>query len=290
MRLRTLPVSVAGVILACGLAAGADGFRLLPALICLIFALLAQVASNFANEYYDYRDGLDKPGRDGPRRGVTEGDISPAAMKRAAWGTLALACAFGCSLIYYGGWILLPAGILLALFAMAYSAGPYPLSRHALGEVTVIVCFGLAPVCLTFYVQTLYIDTTVALASISAGLLGANVLMINNYRDMPDDRAVGKMTLALLLGERWSRVVYFLNGFAAIALLWPVWASGSLWWLVLPAVCMALHIENCTRLRQRRGKALNPLLGATARFMLITCTLCALECVIIQLLLSDKTF
>ena len=103
MRLRTLPVSVAGVICATALALMAGVFHCVQAIICLVFAVLAQVASNFANEYYDYKGGLDKPGREGPRRGVTEGDITPGAMKRATYATLALACACGLSLVYWGG-------------------------------------------------------------------------------------------------------------------------------------------------------------------------------------------
>ena len=95
MRLRTLPVSLAGVIMAWGFCALYDNFNLIPAILCLLFALLAQIASNFANEYYDFKSGLDRKGREGPRRGVTEGDITPQAMKFATFGTLALACVIG---------------------------------------------------------------------------------------------------------------------------------------------------------------------------------------------------
>ena len=95
MRLRTLPVSVAGVFMACGCAAANNTFRLLPAALCLLFAVLAQISSNFANEYYDFADGLDKKGREGPRRGVTEGDISPRAMLAATYIVLGLACVVG---------------------------------------------------------------------------------------------------------------------------------------------------------------------------------------------------
>ena len=102
-RLRTLPVSIAGVILAIGYARLHHSFAPAPALLCLTFAILAQIASNFANEYYDFRAGLDRPGREGPRRGVTEGDITPRAMLMATYLTLAAACAVGCSLIYFGG-------------------------------------------------------------------------------------------------------------------------------------------------------------------------------------------
>lgn len=102
MRLRTLPVSIAGVLTAVAYAILDGCFMWMPALLCFIFALLAQIASNFANEYYDFKGGLDRVGREGPRRGVTEGDITPRAMKTATYLTLGIACAIGCSLILWG--------------------------------------------------------------------------------------------------------------------------------------------------------------------------------------------
>ena len=148
MRLRTLPVSVAGVLagIACAIMGGT--FSLVPAVLCLLFAMLAQVASNFGNEYYDYVNGLDRKGREGFRRGVTEGDISPRAMKIATYATLAVAAVVGCSMLFFCGWWLLPVGIAIGLFALAYSAGPYPLSHHGLGDVAVVVFFGIVPVTL----------------------------------------------------------------------------------------------------------------------------------------------
>lgn len=271
MRLRTLPVSVSGVVLGCGLALGNGQFRPVPALFCLIFALLAQIASNFANEYYDYRDGLDRPGREGPRRGVTEGDITPQAMYRATFLTLGVACAVGCALVLYGGWWLIGVGVALALLAVGYSAGPYPLSRHALGELTVVLCFGVVPVCLTYYVQALTITPFVFTASVSAGLMGANVLIVNNYRDMEEDRAVGKTTLAQLLGPRLTRGLYAVNGVTAMALMIPLWQRLPVWALVVPAAYLLLHFACCGRLATGRGRALNPLLGATSRLMLMVC-------------------
>ena len=109
MRLRTLPVSVAGVITAIGFNILNGTFVAAPAILCLVFAVLAQIASNFGNEYYDYRDGLDRVGRDGPRRGVTEGDISPRAMLMATYVTLGVACCIGLSLVWWGGWWLIAA-------------------------------------------------------------------------------------------------------------------------------------------------------------------------------------
>ena len=115
MRLRTLPVSTAGVLVACAYALARDCFRPEVAALCLVFAILAQITSNFANEYYDWANGSDRPGREGFRRGVTEGDISPKAMRRATFATLATACAVGCCLIPFGGWILVPIGIAIAV-------------------------------------------------------------------------------------------------------------------------------------------------------------------------------
>ena len=152
MRLRTLPVSVAGVFVALGFNIAGGSFSALPASLCLIFAILCQIASNFANEYYDYRAGRDHIGREGPRRGVTEGDISARAMKYATFGVLAMAAVVGLSLTCWGGLWLIWVGALIGLGALAYSAGPWPLSTHCLGEVAVIAFFGIVPVNLTYYV------------------------------------------------------------------------------------------------------------------------------------------
>ena len=263
MRLRTLPVSIAGVITAVGFALHDRVFQWLPALLCLLFAVLAQIASNFANEYYGYRDGLDRAGREGPRRGVTEGDITPGAMKRATYAVLALACVIGLSLIYWGGWWLLPAGIVIALGAIAYSAGPYPLSRHGLGEVAVMFFFGIIPVNLTYYIQADAFTMPVLLGSVAIGLMGANVLLVNNYRDADGDASVGKNTLAVLLGRRTALALYLLNGILAGVLMMR---------LVAPVITILYILVHCCLwnfMRTHRGAALNPILGMTAMLMFV---------------------
>ena len=123
MRLRTLPVSVAGVIAGTGCAIMLGSFKTVPALLCLLFAMLAQIASNFGNEYYDFKNGIDRKGRAGFRRGVTEGTISPEAMKRATFATWTLAAIAGCVMLIYCSWWLVVLGALIMLFALAYSAG-----------------------------------------------------------------------------------------------------------------------------------------------------------------------
>lgn len=261
MRLRTLPVSVAGVVSAIALALHAGVFDAVPAVICLLFAVMAQVASNFANEYFDYKEGRDRPGREGPRRGVTEGEISPEAMKRAVYITLGLAGCLGLSLVGWGGWWLLVVGALIAVGVFAYSAGPFPLSTHGLGEVAVVFFFGIIPVNLTYYVQSLAWSLPVAMASVAFGLMGANVILVNNYRDVEDDRAVGKRTLCVVYGRGAMRRLYMADALGAAALLGPV-----SWWVSAAYLVASWAIWR--QLDRREGAALTPLLGMTAVAML----------------------
>ncbi|MCM1355824.1 MAG: 1,4-dihydroxy-2-naphthoate octaprenyltransferase [Staphylococcus sp.] len=264
-RLRTLPVSLAGVLYAVGLGVSTGHFILLPALLCFLFALLAQIASNFANEYYDFKAGLDRAGREGPRRGVTEGDITPAAMKYATFATLGAACAVGCLLVaLFGQWWMVGVGILTALGVMAYSTGPYPLSHHGLGEVAVVCFFGIIPVCLTYLLLGGSYGGWLLAASVGIGLMIANVLIVNNYRDADDDRAVGKRTLAVRLGRKAMLAVYLANGFLAVILTLPEWLALSKASLIVPAIYLCLHICLTLSLRRHKGAQLNPILGKTA--------------------------
>ena len=274
-RLRTLPVSLSGVIIAIGIAKWHNRFQWVPAVLCLVFALLAQISSNTANEYYDYLKGTDKPGRVGPRRGVTEGDITPTTLRNVTIGLLVAAGIVGCCLIPYGGWWLLPVGIVIALAALAYSAGPYPLSYQGLGELMVFIFFGLVPVNLTYYVMALRFDPLVVLFSIAIGLMGVNVLLVNNYRDVEDDRAAGKKTQTVMRGRPLTSFAYLLNGYIAIAILSAFWFMIAfvmvlpLWTLLIPLLYLVMHTATWNKLRHRDGAALNPLLGGTARNMLI---------------------
>lgn len=267
MRLRTLPVSVAGVIAAVGYNIADHSFEIAPAVLCLVFAVLAQIASNFANEYYDYKAGIDRPGRQGPRRGVTEGDISPEAMRTATFVLLGTAGIVGCTLMLWGGWWLIVCGIVIVAGALSYSTGPYPLSRHALGEVAVVFFFGIIPVNLTYYVQALQWSVPAMMGSLSIGLMGANVLIINNYRDIDDDRAVGKVTLAVKMGRKATSAVYLINGFVAMTLIWC--QKPGLPFLSATLLYLLAHVCLWGRMRRFSGASLNPLLGMTAMLMLL---------------------
>ncbi len=273
MRLRTLPVSVAGVVVGCGCAAYHDSFAWPQAAICMLFAVIAQICSNFANEYYDFRNGLDRKGREGFRRGVTEGDITPGAMKRATYGLLMADALLGCTLIWWGGAWLFFIGLAIGLFALAYSAGPYPLSHHGLGDAAVVVFFGFVPVCFTCYVQTQvwqWWGVTVPL-SLAVGLLAACVLVVNNYRDFYDDRAVGKRTLIVKLGRSSGPWVYLTFALGALALAWvALHGRVGRGWIAAAIVYLALVALLFRELRRRKGAGLNPLLGMTAILLLLS--------------------
>ncbi len=232
LRLRTLPVSAAGVLAGCAVALSYNNFYWLPTIICLVFALLAQIVSNFANEYFDFKNGLDKKGRQGFRRGVTEGDIQPESMKWAIIVLTAIDCILGCTLIHWGGLWMIPVGILIVVAAFAYSAGPWPLSHHGLGDEAVIIFYGIVPVMFTAYLQCGdWIGGSMAgvlgemwkmalIVSIGVGLLGADVLIVNNIRDCKDDAKVGKRTKAVIFGTKTMKIVYIIFAYCGMGLIW----------------------------------------------------------------------
>ena len=219
IRPRTLPASVAGVVAGSVYAWSQGCFVWFPALAALIFAVSAQIASNLANDYFDFLKGADGEGRVGPKRSLATGEVSPKSMVAATAVALVIAALSGLSLLFITGkYWLLGAGIVIVLAALAYSGGPYPLSRHALGDVAVVLFFGLVSVCFTYYVQALVFDWGVLLLGLAVGLVTDNILVVNNYRDMEQDAANGKHTLVTEYGRRFGQRLYYWNGVAAMFL------------------------------------------------------------------------
>lgn len=293
-RLRTLPVSIAGVLAGCAVAVAYGRFLWQPAVICLVFALMAQIVSNLANEYYDFKNGIDKKGRQGFRRGLTEGDISPASMKRMIIILTLIDCLLGCTLVMWGGYWLIAVGVLIVAAAFAYSTGPWPLSHHGMGDELVIIFYGIVPVTLTAYVQCGdWIGGDMAsglgemwkialMVGAGVGLLGDNVLIVNNIRDCKDDSNVGKRTKAVIFGAGVMKIAYIAFWVISIPLIWyslraamPVWswagfAAVAIWYVPLSmAVC------------RLEGRSLNKVLRYTS-LQLLMLILWTLLCVIIH--------
>ncbi|MDH6311881.1 1,4-dihydroxy-2-naphthoate octaprenyltransferase [Parabacteroides sp. PFB2-10] len=268
-RPRTLFASLSPVLVGWALAEHDDTFFFIPAILCLCVALLAQIASNFANDYFDFKKGADREDRLGPDRAVASGWISPKAMLVGTFLTLGAACLCGCLLLFYGGWILLPVGLLMAITVLAYSAGPFPLAYNGLGDVCVLLFYGVVPVCFTYFVQAGTFTLSAFLLSLAVGFLSINILVVNNYRDYEQDKISQKRTTIVLFGKRYGRIIYLVNGLLAGILTIPVFYRKP-WWVILFFILYYILFLRIWRLYMRlEGKALNSILGRTSMMVFL---------------------
>ncbi|WP_102408394.1 1,4-dihydroxy-2-naphthoate polyprenyltransferase [Parabacteroides bouchesdurhonensis] len=268
-RPKTLPASFSPVLLGTALAYRDGTFQLIPAILCLLVALLAQIASNFANDYYDFKKGADKEDRLGPERAVASGWISPKMMLRGTLVTLAFACLSGCMLLFYAGWELIPVGVAIAICVLAYSAGPYPLAYNGWGDVCVLLFYGIIPVCFTYYVQALSFSLLSFLLSLALGLLSVNILIVNNYRDYKQDKAADKRTTIVLFGRTFGRVLYLINGVIALLIVVPLLLNDIWWMTCLFGLFAILFVSTWLELERYEGRELNKTLAHTARNVFI---------------------
>lgn len=204
----TLPAAIAPVLVGGGLAGHVDGFRLLPFLAALVGALLIQVGTNLANDYFDFKKGADTEARLGPVRVTQSGLLSERMVFRAMLLVFGLAVLIGLYLVLVGGLPILVIGVLSIVSGVAYTGGPYPLGYHGLGDLFVFVFFGLVAVSGTYDVQTGHFTLLVLLCAVPMGLLITAILVANNVRDIETDRLAGKYTLAVRLGRRGTRIYY----------------------------------------------------------------------------------
>ncbi|MCW5549081.1 MAG: 1,4-dihydroxy-2-naphthoate polyprenyltransferase [Opitutaceae bacterium] len=276
-RPRTLPAAVAPVVVGTALAGRMGGLDPAAAGICLGFAVLIQIGTNFANDYYDFIKGADTAARVGPTRAVAAGWVTPAAMKRAMLAVFAAAFLLGLSLIAWGGPWLLVIGVASVVCGIAYTGGPWPLAYHGWGDVFVFVFFGLVAVAATFFVQTGTLVPAVWLLAVPVGLLAANILVVNNYRDADTDAAAGKRTLVVRFGRGFARAQFGVSLLLAFALLpFAVLSLGGDWWVLLPWALAPWGWGLWRRLNPAAPPGeLIALLGATGRFLALYALLIA---------------
>lgn len=266
-RPRTLLAAVAPVAAGTGFAAADGAFAALPALAALVGAVLIQIATNLANDYYDFLRGGDTAARIGPVRVTQAGILAPETVRRGMIATLALALLVGLYLISVGGWPIAVIGVLSLVCAVAYTGGPYPLAYHGLGDVFVLLFFGFVAVGGTYWVQALALPGHVLLAGGAVGALNTAILVANNLRDIETDGRAGKRTLAVRMGRRGTRMEYAgLVCFAAVAPVIGVavhgWPPGALF--CEAAILMAL-LPLWRVLQEEDPRRLMPALGQTAR-------------------------
>lgn len=267
-RPRTLPAAVAPVLVGSVLAWRDGAADPLAAGACLTFALLVQIGTNFANDYYDFVHGADTAARVGPRRAVAAGLITAIAMKRAMWLVFAIAFASGLTLIAWGGPWLLLVGVASIACGIAYTGGPWPLAYHGLGDLFVFLFFGLVAVTATYFVQAGRITSDAVAAAVPIGLLATNILLVNNYRDADTDRDAGKRTLVVRWGRGAARVQH--AACLLLALGWPVALAlrDHSAWRLLPLVLVPVAWRHAQRLRpEATPAALVALLGDTGKLL-----------------------
>ena len=229
-RPKTLPAALCPVMVGSSMAYHDGLFNWIPSVICLSFALLIQIGTNFANDYLDGVKGTDTEARIGPLRAVASGSVQPLAMRRAALIVLALAFILGLSLIFYGGWWMLLVGASSVICAWLYTGGPYPLAYNGLGDLFVILFFGLIAVACTYFVQALQITVDAFLLGLASGLVINNILVVNNYRDLEEDILASKRTLVVMMGRRFAQLQYLGSTvLAATILLVLAWKQHAFW-------------------------------------------------------------
>jgi 1,4-dihydroxy-2-naphthoate octaprenyltransferase len=268
-RPRTLTAAVAPVAAGTGLAHMHGGFVLLAALAALAVAMLVQIGTNLANDYYDYQKGGDDEGRLGPVRVTQAGLIEGRDVLRGAFLAFGLSMGAGVYLGAVAGWPMLAIGAACIASGIAYTGGPWPLGYHGLGDLFVFVFFGLVAVAGTSYVQLLEFRPDSLTAGVALGAASTAILVVNNLRDMETDARAGKRTLAVRVGTGWTKAQYaFLLALtAAVPPLgmavhgWSPWVLLSLF--ALPAVVGSLRLV----LTFREPAALNRALAGTARFL-----------------------
>ena len=270
-RPKTLFAAVAPVLMGTALAHAAGHFHLLSALCALVGAVLIQIGTNFANDYVDYVKGTDTAERLGPLRVTQAGLVSPRTMKRATALVFGLAVLVGCYLVGRGGWPIVVVGLTAILWGYLYTAGPYPLGYHGLGDLFVLVYFGPVAVGGTYYVQALTVTWPVLILGLSPGLFSLAILTVNNLRDIDNDRAAGKKTLAVRFGRTATCLQYVLAVVLGSSIpLFVFLAERRFPWSLLSLIVPVAAIPALrTVFTSREGPVLNNVLATTGKLLLL---------------------
>ena len=243
-------------------------FSWTAALLCLLFSFAMQIDANFINDFFDFANGTDDAEtRLGPRRACAQGWVKLDSMKKAIALTTCMACVIGLPLVYYGGFEMIFVGIVCVIFAFLYTTF---FSYQGLGDLLVLVFFGIVPVCCTYYVQLHVVTGQVFLASLACGLVIDALLIVNNFRDRDNDRLAGKNTIIVRLGAKAGLQLYVGVGLAAVILGGTFWMNGHILASLLPLLYLVLHLFTYLKMKRiYQGKALNLILGETARNIFI---------------------
>jgi 1,4-dihydroxy-2-naphthoate octaprenyltransferase len=266
IRPRTLPAAAAGVVMGSALAWRDGFFRMDAALACLFAALLLQIGSNLANDVFDFERGTDTPERLGPTRVTQAGLLTPVQVKFGMGVVFAVAALLGLYLAWLGGWPIILIGIAAIISAIAYTGGPFPLGYYGLGDIFVFIFFGLAAVAGTYYVQAGFVSTAAWWMTIPPGLIITAILVVNNLRDLENDRKGGKHTLAVRLGERATKIQYLIcMAVAYLILPFAAWMGIVPWFSLLAWGSLPIAFRATRTVFTQKGRPLNAALAGTGQ-------------------------
>ncbi|TNE74271.1 1,4-dihydroxy-2-naphthoate polyprenyltransferase [bacterium] len=270
-RPKTLPAAVIPVALASVLAYTHGSLKWDVFGVALWCALLIQIASNLANDYFDHKKGADTEERVGFKRASASGAIAPKTVLRATIFVLTLAFICGLYLVWMGGWIILTIGLSSLLFAVLYTGGPFPLAYNGLGDLFVFIYFGIVSVTGTYFLHTGVWNWETFWISLVPAALCTNILVVNNLRDTETDKKANKRTLGVLFGDNFLRLEYLLMLGIAFGIpphLW-FWNNYSLW-IFLPFLSAPIALFLAYKVVTIKDKSLlNNQLAKTAQYLVI---------------------
>ena len=271
IRPKTLVAAVTPVLIGTAMAFGEGKGHALAAMAALLGALLIQIGTNFSNDYFDYIKGADTEERLGPARATQSGLVDPKTMYWNFVIVFGLATFVGIYLVFRGGWPIVIIGILSIASGILYTGGPWPLGYLGLGDLFVLIFFGPIAVGGTFYVQTLEITSIVIFAGLAPGLLATALLAVNNLRDEPTDKKVGKLTLAVRFGTTFTRIEYLVAiVFSAIIPFILAFWTEKHWYACFSALII---FQGFSSIRQIifgvKGSELNKTLATTSKIIIV---------------------
>ncbi|MDZ7714703.1 MAG: 1,4-dihydroxy-2-naphthoate polyprenyltransferase [Balneolaceae bacterium] len=268
-RPQTLPAAIVPVMVGASLAYYYQSLYWPATIVALICAMLIQIGTNFANDYFDFKKGADTDERIGFERATAKGLVSAGQMKMATITTMSLAFFLGLYLVWHAGWVILLLGVLSLICGVLYTGGPFPLGYNGMGDLFVFIFFGLVAVMGTYYVNALEWSITSLWASFAVGALATNILVVNNLRDVEQDGPAGKNTLGVLLGEDALRWEYLLMGLIALAIPLYLYVKFSFgYWIFLSYLGLPWALLLTYKIWTIKDKKiLNNILEQTAQYM-----------------------
>ncbi|MGZ4179217.1 MAG: 1,4-dihydroxy-2-naphthoate polyprenyltransferase [Solirubrobacteraceae bacterium] len=274
-RIRTLPAAIAPVLVGTALAGWQHVFYPLRFVAALIGAIFIQVGTNLSNDYSDARRGADAEDRLGPVRVTAGGLVPPSQVLVATYVSFGVAVLAGVYLVVVAGWQLLLVGAASILAGVLYTGGPKPYGYEGLGELFVVLFFGIVAVAGSYFVQVKHLDWKAFALAVPVGLLASGILVVNNFRDIDSDRRAGKRTLAVRLGRAKTRTMFAVIVYLAFVLAPVTWVFGPMKpWVLLPWLTLPLAAQIVREVRNRTdGPSLNQALAHTGMLQLAFCTL-----------------